>query len=68
MKKKIFFAALILFSVFLNSMILMVSIIILRDKLSTVRDKCLAEHYVIASSLRYAGVGAEGKSCGRKYR
>ncbi len=51
MKKKIFFAALILFSVFLNSMILMVSIIILRDKLSTVRDKCLAEHYVIASSL-----------------
>lgn len=51
MKKKIFFAALILFSVFLNSMILMVLIIILRDKLSTVRDKCLAEHYVIASSL-----------------
>ena len=51
MKKKIFFVALILFSVFLNSMILMVSIIILRDKLSTVRDKCLAEHYVIASSL-----------------
>ena len=51
MKKKIFFAALILFIVFLNSMILMVSIIILRDKLSTVRDKCLAEHYVIASSL-----------------
>ena len=51
MKKKIFFAALILFSVFLNSMILMVSIIILRDKLSTVREKCLAEHYFIASSL-----------------
>ncbi len=51
MKKKIFFVALILFSVFLNSMILIVSIIILRDKLSTVRDKCLAEHYVIASSL-----------------
>ena len=51
MKKKIFFAALVLFIVFLNSMILIVSIIILRDKLSAVRDKCLAEHYVIASSL-----------------
>ena len=36
---------------FLNSLILIVSIIILRDKLSVVRDKCLAEHYVIASSL-----------------
>ncbi len=44
MKKKIFFAALVLFIVFLNSLILIVSIIILRDK-------CLAEHYVIASSL-----------------
>jgi len=51
MKKKIFFAALVLFIVFLNSMILLVSTIILKDKLSAVRDKCLAEHYVIASSL-----------------
>lgn len=51
MKKKIFFVMLILFLVFLNSMILIVSIVILKDKLSAVRDKCLAEHYVIASSL-----------------
>ena len=51
MKKKIFFVALILFIVFLNSMILIVSVVILKDKLSTARDKCLAEHYVIASSL-----------------
>lgn len=51
MKKKIFFVALILFIVFFNSMILIVSNIILKEKLSTVRDKCLAEHYVIASSL-----------------
>lgn len=51
MKKKIFFAALVLFLIFLNSMILIVSIVILKDKLSAVRDKCLAEHYVIASSL-----------------
>lgn len=51
MKKKIFFVALILFHVFLNSMILIVSNVILRDKLSVVRQQCLAEHYVIASSL-----------------
>ena len=51
MKKKIFFVAMILFQVFLNSMILIVSTVILRDKLSVVREQCLAEHYVIASSL-----------------
>lgn len=51
MKKKIFFVALILFIIFLNSMILIVSTVILKDKLSVVREKCLAEHYVIASSL-----------------
>ncbi|MDE6602205.1 MAG: HAMP domain-containing histidine kinase [Lachnospiraceae bacterium] len=51
MKKKIFFVALMLFIVFLNSMILIVSTVILKDKLSVVREKCLAEHYVIASSL-----------------
>lgn len=32
-------------------MILIVSNVILRDKLSVVRQQCLAEHYVIASSL-----------------
>lgn len=51
MKKKIFFVAMILFHVFLNSMILIVSHVILRDKLSAARDKSLAEHYVIASSM-----------------
>ena len=51
MKKKIFFVALILFLIFLNSMLLIVSTAILNDKLSAVREKCLAEHYVIASSL-----------------
>ena len=51
MKKRTFFVMLILFLVFLNSMILIVSLVILNDKLSTARDKCLAEHYVIASSL-----------------
>lgn len=51
MKKKIFFTVLFLFTVFLNSVILIVSIVILKDKFSVVRDKCLAEHYVIVSSL-----------------
>ena len=51
MKKRTFFVMLILFLILLNSMLLIVSVIILNDKLSTVRDKCLAEHYVIASSL-----------------
>lgn len=51
MIKKIFFVALILFHVFFNSMILIVSNVILRDKFSVVRQQCLAEHYVIASSL-----------------
>ena len=51
MKKGIFFVMLSLFLVFLNSMILIVSIVILNDRLSTVRDRCLAEYYVIASSL-----------------
>lgn len=51
MKKKTFFTVLFLFTVLLNSVILIVSIVILKDKFSAVRDKCLAEHYVIASSL-----------------
>ncbi|MCI9320539.1 MAG: HAMP domain-containing histidine kinase [Lachnospiraceae bacterium] len=51
MKKRTFFVMLLLFLVSLNSMILIVSIIILNDNLSAVRDKCLAEHYVIVSSL-----------------
>ncbi len=51
MKKRTFFTMLLLFLVFLNSMILIVSVVILNDKFSTARDQCLAEHYVIASSL-----------------
>ena len=51
MKKRTFFVMLILFLVFLNSMILIVSVVILNDKCSTARDRYLAEHYVIASSL-----------------
>ena len=51
MKKRTFFTMFLLFLVFLNSMLLIVSVVILNDKLSTARDQCLAEHYVIASSL-----------------
>ena len=51
MKKRTFFAVLILFLIFLNSMILIASLVILNSKLSAVRERCLAEHYVIASSL-----------------
>lgn len=51
MKRRTFFVMLLLFLVFLNSMLLIVSVTILNDKLSAARDKCLAEHYVIVSSL-----------------
>lgn len=51
MKKRTFFVMLILFLIFLNSMILVVSIVILKDKLAADRDRCLSEHYVIATSL-----------------
>lgn len=51
MKKRTFFAMLILFLIFFNSMILVISLIMLNDKLTSMREKCLAEHYVIASTL-----------------
>ena len=51
MKKRTFFVMLLLFLVFLNSMILLISLITLNDNLSAAREKCLAEHYVIASAL-----------------
>lgn len=51
MKKRTFFTMLFLFLVFLNSMILIASIVILNDKLSNSREQCMSEHYVIASSL-----------------
>lgn len=51
MKRRTFFTMLILFLIFLNSMISIILLMTLRDKLSSVREKCLAEHYVIASAL-----------------
>ena len=69
MKKRTFFAVLILFLVFLNSMILIASLVILNSKLSAVRERCLAEHYVIAvvprsgtcRALEQRGIPAAGK-------
>ncbi len=51
MKKRTFFVVLILFLVFLNSLIMVLSLVMLKDQLSALREKALAEHYVIASSL-----------------
>lgn len=51
MKKRTFFVVLLLFLVFLNSLIMLLSLVTLKDQLSALREKALAEHYVIASSL-----------------
>lgn len=51
MKKRIFFSVLILFLVFFYSTLMVISFITLHDNLATVREKCLSEHYVIASAL-----------------
>lgn len=51
MKKKILLVTLLLFIVFLNSSMLIVSLAILRERMAAEREKALAEHYVIVSAL-----------------
>lgn len=51
MKKKTFFATLLMFLFFLNTSLLLISLVTMRDNISVIREKCLAEHYVIASGL-----------------
>ena len=51
MKKKTFLVTLFLFIVFINSSMLIVSFITLRERLAAEREKVLAEHYVISSGL-----------------
>ena len=51
MKKKTFLTTLLLFIVFINSSMLIVSLITLRESISAEREKVLAEHYVISSGL-----------------
>lgn len=51
MKKKTFLVTLFLFLVFINSAMLVVSFITLRERMAAEREKALTEHYVIASAL-----------------
>ena len=51
MKKKTFVVILLLFTIFMNSSMLIVSIITLREQISAERETVLAEHYVISSGL-----------------
>lgn len=51
MKKRTFFATLLLFLVFFHTSLLIISLITLQDNISVIREKCLAEHYVIASGM-----------------
>lgn len=51
MKKKTFFVTLFLFILFINSSMLIVSYITLRECMETEREKVLSEHYMISSAL-----------------
>ena len=51
MKKKTFIVTLLLFIVFINSSMLIVSFITLQERISAERETVLAEHYVISSGL-----------------
>ncbi len=51
MKKKTFAATLVLFIVFINSGMLIVSLITWRESIAAEREKVLAEHFVISSGL-----------------
>lgn len=51
MKKKTLLVTLLLFIVFINSSMLIVSFITLRERIAAERDTVLAEHYVISSGL-----------------
>lgn len=51
MKRKTFFVTLLLFIIFMNSSMLIVSFITLRERINAERETVLAEHYVISSGL-----------------
>ena len=59
MKKRIFFVILVLFLIFLNSVILMVSLIVLKDKFTAAKDRSLC--HCLVTDWGYTGIGAEGK-------
>ena len=51
MKRKTFIVTLLLFMIFMNSSMLIVSFITLRERMAAERETELAEHYVISSGL-----------------
>lgn len=51
MKRKTFIVTLLLFMIFMNSSMLIVSFITLRERMAAERETVLAEHYVISSGL-----------------
>lgn len=51
MKKRTFYMTLALFLLFFNTAILLVTTAMLKDNIRMQKERCLAEHYVIASSL-----------------
>ena len=51
MKKKTFIVIWMLFIIFINSSMLIVSMVTLREQIFAEREKALAEHYVISSGL-----------------
>ena len=58
MKKKTFIVIWMLFIIFINSSMLIVSMVTLREQIFAEREKALAEHYVISSGL----IGEDRKS------
>lgn len=51
MKRRTFYTTLLLFLIFFNTAILLVSVFTLRGTLRAQKERCLAEHYIIAASL-----------------
>ena len=51
MRTRTFFTTLLLFLLFFNGAILAVTLISLQDSIRGAKERCLAEHYIVASSL-----------------
>lgn len=51
MKKKIFLVTLCLFLAFFYAAMMVISLVVFREQSAATREKCLSEHYVIASAL-----------------
>ncbi len=50
MKLKTYFLTLLLFLLFFNGSILLISYVNLNNNLSSIRERCLGEHYFIATA------------------